>query len=236
MKKALLVVMCVLMITLTYSQTGTNTSTRNSDVIWLTSFGIGGSYNNYKNTNSILPKFSLPTLSNYSFGGVIEEHVKLHNALIGLNLMFVASEKRPANFNESLMNMSGELDFGYYILNKNKLHVAPEVGIGLYGSAVNLTQTTGYATFADVLNDKVAVNMYQNAALLNFCLRFDLADFTKQHTCLTTIKLGYKYGLKEQGWGTDQNSNSTFADSPKDRLNQYYLSLSLGLARARHHS
>ncbi len=118
--------------------------------------------------NNILPKFSMPTLSKYSLNGALETHVKLHNVLIGLNLMAGASEKRPANFNESLMNMSGDLDFGYYVFNKNKLHIAPEVGVGLYGSAVNLTQTTGYATFADVLNDKVAVNMYQMCTVTQF--------------------------------------------------------------------
>ncbi|MDQ2752544.1 MAG: hypothetical protein M3R72_05920 [Bacteroidota bacterium] len=172
MKRTMLVVVCALMMTLAYSQTGTDTAIRKSDVSWLSSFGIGGSYNNYKNMNDILPKFSMPTLAKYSLDAAVEEHVRLHNALIGLNLMFGAAEKRPLNYNESLMSFSGDLDFGYYVFNKNKLHIAPEVGIGLYSSAVNLTQTAGYATFSDVLSDKVAVNMYQKRSVAKFLFAF----------------------------------------------------------------
>ncbi len=225
---------CVLLVTLAYSQTEKDTAVVNRNFGLLTYIGVGASYNNYKNMNAILPKFSLPTLSKYNFAFTVSEDFRIHNGLIGLDALFSTSQKSLANDNELLLNYSGGVNFGYYLLQTKNFHFAPQVGIGLYSSTAYLTQTTGYASFADVLNNKVAVNMYQTAALLNFCLRFDFADFTKRKTDIAAIKLGYKYGLKQKGWGIDQNSNSTFSDSPKDRLNQYYLMLCLGMSHSKH--
>ena len=234
MKKATMIVVCAVMITHAYSQTGNDTAAVHSNFGLLTYFGVGASYNNFKNMNDILPKFSIPALSKYNVAATLNEDFRLHNLLIGLNLLYTASEKNASDYNEMLLNFSGDINFGYYVFNKKKFHLAPEAGVGFYSSSAYLTHTSGYADFADILNDKVAVNMYQTAALLNFGLRFDFADFTKRRTDLTTIKLGYKYGLKQQGWGIDESSNSTFADSPKDRLNQYYVLFCFGMSRTKH--
>jgi hypothetical protein len=82
-----------------------------------------------------------------------------------------------------------------------------------------------------VLASGNSVDINQNTGVLDFCLKFDIADFIKDKSCLTGIRLGYKYGLSSRGWGVDETNNTTVSDSPKDRINQYYLLVTIGFSK-----
>lgn len=191
---------------------------------------LGGGYNNYKNLNTTLDDAGLPGVSKFSLIGSIELNLRLKNLLIGLSQITGKSYKRPDNYNVSLLNIKQQLHIGYYIANTKNFHLAPQVGIGRLSSAVDITQRN-IDDFNNVLADKNSININQITGVLDFCLRFDFANFTLQKSSATSIRLGYQLGLSNRGWGIDAFRNSTINNSPKDRINQLYVLLALGFVR-----
>jgi hypothetical protein len=191
--------------------------------------GLGGAYNDYKNLNATLEDASLPTVGKFSFTPVIEANLRHKNFIIGLNGGIGFSERRPDNYNVMLLNFLQELHAGYYVVNSNDFHLAPQVGIGFFSSALNLEQRDNINDFNQLLEDKNAVSINQVQGILDFCLRFELANFTKPKSRAANFKLGYRYGLSKRGWGIDYNT-STVENSPEDRINQFYATASVGIS------
>lgn len=232
MKKGILFGFFALLFLPAFSQSDSDTTGFNPHFGLLTYIGIGASYNNYKNLNATLQNNNLPTVGKFGLAEILGEDFRLHNWLIGLNENVTFSQKRPDNYNVWLMTFSGEINGGYYLINSKQFHFAPMAGIGYYGAQARLTQRGGFSNFNEVLQNKNSIDINQSLAALDFQLRFDFADFTKRHDDFTSIKLGYRYGLKQQGWGIDEANYTTVADSPKDRVNQFYILICTGLSRA----
>ncbi|MBV9961619.1 MAG: hypothetical protein JO072_05175 [Parafilimonas sp.] len=191
--------------------------------------GLGGGYNNYKNLNASFENADLPAVGKYALLTTLEANIRNKNLLIGLTGNMGASFRKPDHFNV-LLNFNPQVNVGYYIVNDKKFHFAPQVGIGAYSSSVNIEQKDNAGDFNDVLANGNAISINQNVAALDFCLRFDFADYTKPQTGATSIKLGYKHGLSKRGWGIDATSNSTINNSPEDRVSQFYLQFLVGVA------
>jgi hypothetical protein len=231
MKKYLFTNLCLLIFIFSYSQ---NTAPLNTSKAAQFYFGIGGAYNNLKNLNPVLANADLPTIGKFTFAGIAEGELRMKNLIFGLSSGMSAYAKRTDNNNTSLMSYAGGLNIGYYIINSKKFHIAPQAGVGFVSSQVKITQRNGFTSFNDVLSGN-SVDINQNTGVLDFCLKFDIADFTKDKTCLTGVRLGYKYGLSNRGWGVDESKNTTVSDSPKDRINQYYLLVAIGFSKLKHH-
>ncbi len=230
MKKYLLTNLSLLIILSSYSQTTTVQNNIPNQAVQFY-FGIGGAYNNFKNLNTALSNASLPATGKFTIGNIAEADYRIKNLLLGINAGMNANEKRNDDYNSFLMSYSGGLNIGYYIINSKNFHLAPQAGIGFYSSQVKITQRNGFTNFNDVLVNKNSIDINQNTGVLDFCLKFDFADFSKDKSCLNGFRLGYKYGLSKRGWGTDITNNSTVANSPEDRINQYYAMLTIGLIK-----
>ena len=228
MKKYLFTNLYLFTFLCSYSQ---NAAPVNTDKAAQFYFGIGGAYNNLKNLNPVLANAGLSTIGKFTFAGIAEGNLRMKNLIFGLSSGMNAYAKRSDNYNTSLMSYSGGLNIGYYIVNIKKIHVAPQAGIGFVSSQVKITQRNGFTDFNDVLANGNSVDINQNTGVLDFCLKFDIADFTKDKSCLTGVRLGYKYGLSSRGWGIDETNNTTVSDSPKDRINQYYLLVTIGFSK-----
>ncbi|MEP6466890.1 MAG: hypothetical protein ABJB05_11330 [Parafilimonas sp.] len=228
MKKYFITTTILLTVLYSYSQ---NTSTVNTDKAAQFSFGIGGAYNNIKNLNTALSNASLPTIGKFNLAGIAEGNFRMKNLLFGLNSGMGAYAKKSDHYNTSVMSYSGGVNIGYYIINDKKFHLAPQAGIGFYSTQVKITQRNGFTNFNDVLASGNSTDIIQNTGVLDFCLKFDIADFTKDKTCLSGLRLGYKYGLSKRGWGIDETNNTTVDDSPKDRINEYYVLVTIGFSK-----
>jgi len=211
-----------------YSQTSAPANTDKGAQFY---FGIGGAYDNIKNLNATLSNAGLPTIGKFSFAGVAEGDFRMKNLLLGVNSGMGAYAKKTDHYNTSLMSYSGGVNIGYYVVNSKKFHLAPQAGIGFNSSKISITQRNGFTDFNDVLANGNSTDINQNTGVLDFCLKFDIADFTKDKSCLAGLRLGYKYGLSKRGWGIDETSNSTVTNSPKDRINQYYVLLTIGFTK-----
>jgi len=192
--------------------------------------GLGGGHNDYKNLNASFDDAGLPTVGKYALLTTLEANIRHKNLLVGLTGNMGGSFKKQDEFNVFLLTFNPQVNIGYYIVNDKKFHLAPQVGIGAYSSSVNLEQKENAGNFNDLLANGNAININQHVAALDFCLRFDLADYTKPKAGAASIKLGYKYGLSKHGWGIDATSNSTVESSPEDRINQFYLQFLVGVA------
>ena len=228
MKKYLLTIFSLLLFLCSYSQTSPPANTDKGAQFY---FGIGGAYDNIKNLNATLSNAGLPTIGKFSFAGVAEGDFRMKNLLLGVNSGMGAYAKKTDHYNTSLMSYSGGVNIGYYVVNSKKFHLAPQAGIGFNSSKISITQRNGFTDFNDVLANGNSTDINQNTGVLDFCLKFDIADFTKDKSCLAGLRLGYKYGLSKRGWGIDETSNSTVTNSPKDRINQYYVLLTIGFTK-----
>ena len=193
-------------------------------------FGAGGAYNNYKNLNHTLTDAGLPSVGKFTLSSIGEFDLRHKNFLIGFTTAMGFSPKRNDSYNTSVFNFYTGVNAGYYIVNANKFHLAPQLGFGLYSSAAKISQRNGFTDFNDVLMNKNSITLNQNTPVLDFALKFDFADFSKAKTCLTGVRVGYKYGLSKRGWGIDETSNSTVDGSPEDRINQLYAMVTIGFA------
>lgn len=193
-------------------------------------FGLGGAYNNYKNLNSTLKNANLPTLGKFSMASVAEVDLRHNNFLVGLISKMGFSPKRNDDYNTAVINFYGGANIGYYFVNSNKFHLAPQAGIGYFSSIAQITKKSGYSNFNDVLANRNSVNINQGIAAFDFALKFDFADFSKSKAGLLGARLGYTLGLSKRGWGVDEVSNSTVDNSPKDRINQFYAMAVIGFA------
>ena len=190
--------------------------------------GIGGGFNDYKNLNAALKDNDLPTAGKFTLANALEADMRHKNLLMGLGGNMGFSHTKTDDYNSLLLNLGGQLSAAYYIFNNKKFHFAPQLGIGFFYSAVNLTQRKGFDDFNEVLANKNSISIDQAAPVLDFCIRFDVADFTKAQAGAASIRLGYKYGLSNRGWGIDVTNNSTVHNSPEDRINQFYVLFSIG--------
>jgi hypothetical protein len=193
-------------------------------------FGLGGAHNNYKDLNAALQDADLPTVGKWAMSSIAEVDLRHNNFLVGLTSNMNFSPKRSDDYNTTVMSLYGGVNVGYYIVNANKFHLAPQVGIGYYGTMAKITKRNGFTDFNDVLQNGNSINVNQGNAALDFALKFDIADFTKSRTCLTGVRLGYKLGLSDRGWGVDEIKNSTVDNSPEDRLGQFYAMVTIGFA------
>jgi len=193
-------------------------------------FGLGGAHNNYTNLNAALKDADLPTIGKWAMSSIGEVDLRHNSFLIGLTSNMNFSPKRNDDYNTTSMSFYGGANIGYYIVNANKFHLAPQVGIGYYGTMTKITRRNGFTDFNDVLQNGNSININQGTAALDFALKFDCADFTKTSTHLTGVRLGYKLGLSKRGWGVDETNNSTIDNSPEDRLSQFYAMVSIGFA------
>lgn len=228
MKKYLLTNLSLLVFLCSYSQTAVPPNTDKAAQFY---FGIGAAYNNIKNLDATLSNAGLPTIGKFNLAGIAEGDFRMKNLLLGVNSGMGAYEKKSDHYNTSMMNYSGGVNIGYYVVNSKKFHLAPQAGIGFYSSQIKITQRNGFTNFNDVLVNGNSTDINQNTGVLDFCLKFDIADFTKDKSCLAGIRLGYKYGLSKRGWGIDETNNTTVTDSPKDRINQYYVLLTIGFTK-----
>lgn len=192
--------------------------------------GLGGAYNNYENLDAIFKDAGLPTVGKFSLISSMELDLRNKSFLIGLKGNMGASYKRPDNYNVMLLNFGEQLHLAYYVANNKNFHFAPQVGIGYMSSHVNVTQRDNIDDFNDVLANGNSIDINQGTGVLDFCLRFDFADFTKPGSKAASIQAGYKLGLSRRGWGIDAFNNSTIDNSPKDRIGQIYLLFSIGFA------
>lgn len=227
MKNVVLVMLCLFVCAFAYSQTTAPQAYERDKALHLY-VGIGGAYNNYKNLNAVFKDYDLPSVGKFTLTDFIEADLRHKNFLIGLAGNMGFSYKKTDDYNSMLLNFEPQLNVGYYVVNNKNFHLAPQVGIGYFSSAVNLTQRKNIDDFNEVLAGKNSIAINQSTAVLDFGLRFDFADFTKVKSGIGSIRLGYKYGLSERGWGIDVTNNSTVDNSPKDRINQFYVMLSAG--------
>jgi hypothetical protein len=227
MKNIFLAILCSSAFIMTHAQTGASGMYDTGKALQLY-IGIGGGYNDYKNLNATLKDNSLPTVGKFTLANSLEADMRHRNLLMGLAGNMGFSYKRTDDYNSLLFNLGGQLNVGYYVFNNKNFHLAPQAGIGFFSSAVNLTQRKDIDDFNEVLTGKNSISINQTVPVLDFCLRFDVADFTKAKTGAGSIRLGYKYGLSNHGWGIDISNNSTVNNSPEDRINQFYVMFSIG--------
>lgn len=191
-------------------------------------FGIGGYYNDFKNLNKRLSDAGYLSTGRFALSNLMEVDFRNKNFLIGLNSGMGISSRKNDDYKTQLANFYGGLNFGYYIANSKKFHLAPQAGIGLYSSFIKISSRNGYDNFDELLNNSNSITINQYVPALDFCFRFDFADFTKTRSPLTGFRLGYKLGLSNRGWGINESSTSTLDNSPKDRVNQFYVLATLG--------
>ena len=190
--------------------------------------GFGGGYNDYKNLNAVLEDNDLPTVGKFTLTNCLEVDRRHDNFLIGISGGMGLSYRRPDNYNVFLANFNGSLNIGYYVYNNKSFHLAPQAGIGFFSSFINHSQRSDIEDFNELLEGKNSISINQTAPVVDFCLRFDMADFTKARTGAGSIKVGYKLGLSKHGWGIDASNNSSIDNSPEDRINQFYVMFSVG--------
>ncbi|MBS1745096.1 MAG: hypothetical protein JST21_02880 [Bacteroidetes bacterium] len=192
--------------------------------------GAGVAYNNYKNLGQALNDNGLPSLGKFSLINLLEADMRHKNMLFGFVGNMSYSPKRTDAYNTSVVGYYGGLGFGYYVVNKNKFHLAPQVGIGYYGTMAKITQRKGFTDFNEILTDGNSVDIHQGTAALDFALKFDMADFTKFKTGISGFRIGYRMGLSKRGWGIDDMGSSTVEGSPQDRLSWFYAMLTIGFS------
>jgi hypothetical protein len=230
MKSNIFLALCMLAYSFSYAQTTTTVETFDTTKSIQFYFGLGGAHNNYENLNGALKGADLPTVGKYALSSIFEFDLRHNNFLVGVTGNMNFSPKKSDTYNTSLMAFYGGVNVGYYIVNSNKFHLAPQVGFGLYSSMAKITQHTGFDNFNQVLESGNSIDINQNTPALDFALKFDFTDFTKSKTTLTGVRLGYKLGLDKRGWGIDETSNSTVDNSPEDRINQFYAMVTIGFA------
>jgi hypothetical protein len=229
MKKNILCVMVLFYSVFCFSQNAGDTLMKKKNNSGMLGYlGFDGAYRNMPNLNQTLANDSLPGISKFYVGFNFGADVRLKNVLLSLYAEGDMSEKKSGNYNVTSLSLTDELNFGYYLFNGKAIHIAPFAGIGLNSTQLNITQKSGYSSFNDVLLDRNSISLNQNSAIADFGIRVDFADFTKLTDDLIGIKVAYNLGLSNQGWGIDETTNSTIADSPKDRINQFYISLYVG--------
>jgi len=227
MKYIVLIILCSSAVIMSYSQTSASQTYDANEALQLY-VGIGGGYNDYKNLNATLKDNNLPTVGKFTLANSLEADMRHKNLLMGLSGNMGFSNKKTDDYNSLLLTLGGQLSAAYYVLNNRNFHLAPQLGIGFFYSAVNLTQRNGFVDFNEVLENKNSISIDQAVPVLDFCIRFDVADFTKAKSGAGSIRLGYKYGLSNRGWGIDVSNNSTVNNSPEDRINQFYVMFSIG--------
>jgi hypothetical protein len=192
--------------------------------------GAGGAYNNYKNLNAALDGAGLTALGKFSFMNLLEADMRHKNMLFGLVGNMAFSPKKKGDYSATAFGYYGGLSFGYYVVNKNTFHLAPQVGIGYYGTMAKITKRKGISDFNELLQEGNSIDIHQGTAALDLALKFDFADFTKFKTGISGFRLGYRMGLDKRGWGIDFSGSSTVTGSPQDRLGWFYAMLTVGLS------
>ena len=226
MKKCLIV---LLMLQLFFAASAQNsTMTYDSTKALMVTFGIGGSYNDYKNLNNRLDDAGILTVGKFAISNMLEADMRMKNMLIGLGGGMNLSARKNDNYNTWLMGFYFGAHVGYYVANNKNFHFGPQVGIDGYGSFVKITERDSHDNFNDLITDGNTTTMSHYTPALDFALRFDFADFTKGQTGMAGLRLGYRLGLSNRGWGDDVNS-SVLDDSPKDRISQFYVMATIGL-------
>lgn len=178
-------------------------------------FGVGSFYNDFKNQNKGLSDAGYSSTGRFAFSISMESVSRNKNFLIVRSLVIGGSSRKNDDYKTLLTSFYKGLNFGYYIANSKKFHLAPEAGIGLYSSFIKISSRNAY-------DNGNSVTVTQQAPALDFRLRFDFADFTKTQPMLIGFRLGYSPGLKV-GWNIQKSGTLTLDSSPKDRINQFYV-------------
>jgi len=229
MKNITLLILCLFLFAGANAQTDSSMAVDPHKALLLF-IGFGGGYNDYKNLNGVLKDNNLPTVGKFTLTNLLEINTRRDHLLIGIAGGMGLSYRRPDDYNVFLANFNGQLQVAYYVANNNTFHFAPQVGFGFFSSIVNHAQRSDIEDFNELIEGKNSISIRQTAPMLDFCLRFDMADFTKATSGAGSIKVGYKLGLSKRGWGIDASNNSSLDNSPEDRISQFYITASVGVS------
>ncbi len=152
----------------------------------------------------------------------------MKNLLLGIGGGMNLSARKNDDYNTWLMGFNGNLHVGYYVANNKNFHFGPQVGIAGYSSFVKISKRDSHDNFDDLLADGNTTTLSHYTPALDFALRFDFADFTKSKAGMAGLRLGYRLGLSNHGWG-DDISTSSLDGSPKDKISQFYVMATIGL-------
>jgi hypothetical protein len=194
----------------------------------MVTIGAGAGYNDYKHLNNRLDDAGILTVGKFSISNMLEADMRMKNLLIGLGTGMNLSAKKNDDYKTWLMSFYGGAHAAYYVANSKNFHFGPQLGIGAYGSFVKITERNGHNNFNDLITSGNSTTISQYTPALDFALRFDFADFSKSKTGVAGLRLGYRLGLSNRGWGDDAGT-SVVDGSPKDRIGQFYAMATIGL-------
>lgn len=226
MKKCLMLLLMVQVVLTAGAQN--STTTYDPDKALMVTFGAGGSYNDYKNLNNKLDDAGILTVGKFAFSNMLEADMRMKNLLVGFGGGMNLSARKNDDYSTWLMSFNGAAHIGYYIANNKNFHFGPQLGIGGYGSFVKISQRNSNDNFDDLIANGNTTTLSQYSPVLDLGLRFDFADFTKSKAGMAGLRVGYKWGLSNRGWGDDVN-NSVLEGSPEDRISQFYIMATIGL-------
>jgi hypothetical protein len=230
MKKTIFTTLTFLMaLTCSYAQENTSNKTR--------SMGGGGFTIGYGNMDvsklQIFAPAGTPKFGNdmMVIGGT--GHGIMNNFVIGgSGFGIVGDVMKSDSVRVSMGGGLGTFDFGYVIINKEKLKLFPMLGIGGGGFGVQMTRTKSLSAAQVSSNPAQEINVNQGGMVadisinLNVIPHLNYDEKSKSYGgFMTGLKVGFVYGLPRSDW---RYSGGDITGGPRFGINMWYVKLVIG--------
>jgi hypothetical protein len=160
-------------------------------------------------------------------------HGFLGNFVIGGSGSAIVGDKiKTGAYNYSLGGGVGTFDFGYLVVNREKVRVFPLLGVGGGGYGIHITENNSVSAAGIRADPSREVNISQGGFVFDLSLNLNVIPVLNYNEkdrsyggLMTGLKVGYLYGLPSSDW---RFSGGDITGGPDFGLNMFYVKLIVG--------
>lgn len=133
------------------------------------------------------------------------------------------------NSTASFKGLHGRFFISTNLFKKGRFALNPQIGYS--GSFLNMFihRSAAQTNFNDLFTGQAnTINLTHSQSYLDFALGLKLKSFTKEPFYWQFLRVGYRYGLKDEAW---KMRGGNILNAPIDRNNQFYIQFCLGFDR-----
>jgi hypothetical protein len=199
--------------------------------------GVGGFTIGYGNLDvSKLQNFvagDVPTFENNQLLLGITGHTFINNLVLGLSgNAIMASDVKTTTLKIKSTGGQGTINFGYLILNKEKVKIYPLIGVGGSSYGLQISQNQNLSVADIVSNPGRELSINQTGIVLDGSLNMNIISPLRSNGkegeskgFMAGLQVGYTYGFPNSNW---TYSGGDVTNGPNFGLNMFYAKLILG--------
>ena len=184
---------------------------------------LGGQVNNFSNLNDRLKSLDITPAHSWFVNAGFGLAQRLNKIIIGFDVSYGGAQTKGSTRIDGL-NLHPYLSTN--IIKTSRWIFSPEIGYDEQFTMVKISQPGASSSFNGTLTTNPnQVELHNENEMIDFAVAFKLYNLGNGHN-RSVFRLGYRYGPGQESWKIE---NSSANDGPKDRANNFYFQVMLGI-------